>query len=101
MAGSLRLCSRRFGRPYLQTLRPTETDRRCAWRALKALAGAAASGAATYALRKALASRNGHDDSDPEEGQKDESKRPTVDDAAEDESDDGDGDADDTMIGKG
>lgn len=29
--------------------------------ALKALAGAAAGGAATYALRKALASRNGHD----------------------------------------
>lgn len=37
--------------------------------ALKALAGAAAGGAATYAVRKALASRNGHDDSDQEDGE--------------------------------
>lgn len=35
--------------------------------AVKALAAAAASGAATYAVRKALATRNGHDDENAEQ----------------------------------
>lgn len=51
---------------------------------LKALAGAAAGGAATYAVRKALASRNGHDHSDDEST---ESNHSAIDDSAEDEQD--------------
>lgn len=53
--------------------------------ALKALAGAAAGGAATYAVRKALASRNGHDDEARDEAA---SKHEAPEDSAREEEDD-------------
>jgi hypothetical protein len=58
--------------------------------ALKALAGAAAGGAATYAVRKALASRNGHDDRNADEHEGDEvsAEGNTSDEQAESEPDD-------------
>jgi hypothetical protein len=55
--------------------------------ALKALAGAAATGAATYAVRKALATRNGHD-ADEDEGGEVSATRKTSDEQAEIEPDD-------------
>ena len=53
--------------------------------ALKALAAAAAGGAATYAVRKALASRNGHDHADKEDDEGTESKHPAADSAEEEQ----------------
>jgi hypothetical protein len=47
-----------------------ETGNATGGAALKALAGAAAGGAATYAVRKALASRNGHDHTETEDDER-------------------------------
>lgn len=69
--------------------------------ALKALAGAAAGGAATYAVRKALVSRNGHDHSDREDDDTTESTFPSVDDSREEQQDVfDDDDAEDDDVGE-
>ena len=58
--------------------------------ALKALAGAAATGAATYAVRKALATRNGHDADEDEGGEVGEAEiEPDDSEYAEEEDEDG------------
>ena len=63
--------------------------------AVKALAAAAATGAATYAVRKALESRNGHDDSEQGGDEEETSERDAPEDSAEAEEEDYSEDAED------